>query len=259
MASDFDIQIDYYEVLQVHPKAEVAVIRSAYRAILRDLQNHPDLGGSHERAVVLNDAYRVLTDVQLRSRYDRAREELHRGNESKAEATPGQVSEYRYIVCPACGRRNRVPRVLGKAGARCGACRAQLMIQKAEETPGAQSQSNTLRLSKTLYQTLQTRGEIELRQDTAPRGGKITCRRCRRIWTAPVHCSAPHACPSCGATDWKSFRLFKCRLCGEEFTSSSLSRSAYLLFPGCPRCGRPHWHNGIESGPVSTLLRFFTK
>ena len=65
--------VDYYEVLQVHPTADVAVIKSAYRTIMRELQAHPDLGGDEEKAKVLNEAHRVLTDPDLRTEYDTGR------------------------------------------------------------------------------------------------------------------------------------------------------------------------------------------
>ena len=36
---------DYYEILQVHPKASPAVIKKAYRTLLMEMGHHPDLGG----------------------------------------------------------------------------------------------------------------------------------------------------------------------------------------------------------------------
>jgi len=57
----------------VHPTADVAVIKSAYRTIMRELQAHPDLGGDEEQAKVVNEAHRVLTDPDLRTAYDATR------------------------------------------------------------------------------------------------------------------------------------------------------------------------------------------
>src|SRR5437667_6023983 len=65
--------VDYYEVLQVHPTADVAVIKSAYRTIMRELQAHPDLGGDEEKATVLNEAHRVLSAPELRAECDAVR------------------------------------------------------------------------------------------------------------------------------------------------------------------------------------------
>jgi curved DNA-binding protein CbpA len=63
---------DYYEVLQVHPRAESEVIRAAYRTLAR--KYHPDVeGGSSARMIALNDAWDVLGDPVRRAAYDAAR------------------------------------------------------------------------------------------------------------------------------------------------------------------------------------------
>lgn len=62
---------DYYELLQVHPKAGIDVIKKAYYTLMQ--QNHPDKGGSEELAKKINEAYRVLTDNDLRKEYDQDR------------------------------------------------------------------------------------------------------------------------------------------------------------------------------------------
>jgi len=59
---------DLYEVLQVHRRAEVDVIRAAYRALAR--KHHPDFGGDGARMVAINDAWRVLSDPDARAAYD---------------------------------------------------------------------------------------------------------------------------------------------------------------------------------------------
>ncbi len=64
--SDF---IDYYEVLQVHRKAEPEVIAKAYRALM--LKYHPDQSGKDgERARLINEAYEVLSEPRKRAEYD---------------------------------------------------------------------------------------------------------------------------------------------------------------------------------------------
>jgi len=59
---------DLYEVLQVHRRAELDVIRAAYRALART--HHPDFGGDSARMVAINDAWRVLGDHDARAAYD---------------------------------------------------------------------------------------------------------------------------------------------------------------------------------------------
>ena len=62
---------DYYEVLQVHPRAEPEVIRAAHRILAR--KYHPDHGGDARRMMVLNDAWDVLGDPVRRAAYDASR------------------------------------------------------------------------------------------------------------------------------------------------------------------------------------------
>jgi curved DNA-binding protein CbpA len=62
---------DYYEVLQVSPRAEADVIRAAYRTLAR--KYHPDHGGDARRMIALNDAWDVLGDPDRRAAYDASR------------------------------------------------------------------------------------------------------------------------------------------------------------------------------------------
>lgn len=62
---------DYYQILQISPKADPAIVKAAYYTILKTLRKHPDLGGSHEEAASLNEAYEVLSDPVKRQNYDR--------------------------------------------------------------------------------------------------------------------------------------------------------------------------------------------
>jgi hypothetical protein len=62
----------HYEVLGVARTARVEDIRQAYRALARE--HHPDRHGGRTTAemVRINEAWRVLSDVQRRQRYDDA-------------------------------------------------------------------------------------------------------------------------------------------------------------------------------------------
>ncbi|HEX8969717.1 MAG TPA: J domain-containing protein [Chloroflexota bacterium] len=66
--------VDYYELLEVSPRASQPVIQAAYRVLAR--QSHPDAypgetSASAERRIrQLNAAYQVLSDGELRARYD---------------------------------------------------------------------------------------------------------------------------------------------------------------------------------------------
>lgn len=62
---------DLYELLQVSPRASLAVIQAAYRVLARTY--HPDVSASPETARMmrcLNAAYDVLSDPKRRARYD---------------------------------------------------------------------------------------------------------------------------------------------------------------------------------------------
>lgn len=61
---------NYYRVLYVQPEAPTEVIKASYRALMGTLRRHPDLGGDHEQAALLNEAYAVLTDPARRADYD---------------------------------------------------------------------------------------------------------------------------------------------------------------------------------------------
>jgi DnaJ-domain-containing protein 1 len=60
---------DYYEVLEVSPRARPVVIEKAYRALMHEC--HPDLGGDPRKAQLINEAYEVLKDPAERRRFDR--------------------------------------------------------------------------------------------------------------------------------------------------------------------------------------------
>lgn len=62
---------DYYELLQVHPKAGVEVIKKAYYTLMQ--QNHPDKGGDHAIAQKINEAYETLIDPKKRKDFDTER------------------------------------------------------------------------------------------------------------------------------------------------------------------------------------------
>jgi hypothetical protein len=61
---------DYYQILHVREDAPTAVIRSSYRAMMQRMKLHPDLGGDHDGAALLNEAYGILSDPTRRAAYD---------------------------------------------------------------------------------------------------------------------------------------------------------------------------------------------
>jgi hypothetical protein len=90
---------NYYRILQVQPDAPSEIIQASYRTMMRELRQHPDLGGSTAEAALLNEAYEVLSDRKRRTAYD---DELFRrytklaGNKTKTPVVP--------VFCPVCRR-----------------------------------------------------------------------------------------------------------------------------------------------------------
>jgi curved DNA-binding protein CbpA len=61
---------NYYRILHVQPEAPMEVIKASYRSMMTKMRLHPDLGGDHETAVLINAAYAVLGDPRRRQQYD---------------------------------------------------------------------------------------------------------------------------------------------------------------------------------------------
>lgn len=66
-----DNRRNYYRILQVQPDAPYAIIRTSYLTLLHKLKQHPDLGGDHWNAKVLNEAFQTLSDERKRTEYDK--------------------------------------------------------------------------------------------------------------------------------------------------------------------------------------------
>ncbi len=69
-----DDRPDYYRILHVAPDAPEAIIKSSYRTLMQRLKKHPDLGGDHDAAALINEAHAALTDPEKRADYDRKRQ-----------------------------------------------------------------------------------------------------------------------------------------------------------------------------------------
>jgi len=81
---------NYYRILHVQRDAPLEVIKSSYRTLMQRLKMHPDLGGDHWNAALINEAYQVLTDPEKRAAYDRTLPELRRGDKAAAGAGPAE-------------------------------------------------------------------------------------------------------------------------------------------------------------------------
>jgi curved DNA-binding protein CbpA len=99
---------NYYRVLHVEPDAPKAVVQASYRALMQRLKMHPDLGGDHDEAALINEAYAVLSDPARRAAYDLTLEDAaeRRRHEPAATAsgtTPSPPRESTPVsTCPFC-------------------------------------------------------------------------------------------------------------------------------------------------------------
>ncbi len=92
---EFGMDTDYYAVLGLDRDAGLAAIRESYRRLMQSSRIHPDLGGDTREAALINKAYRVLSNAELRDEYD-ARltilERVAQGFEPEAPPTVAQAA-----------------------------------------------------------------------------------------------------------------------------------------------------------------------
>jgi hypothetical protein len=121
-----DNRRNYYRILHVQPDAPEEIIRSSYRTLMQRLRAHPDLGGDHWNASLINEAYRVLTDASQRAAYDAQYRERYRKSAPAAPAAEDTIyTASARIGCFFCG----TPPANGKALTAedtCQGCRSPL-------------------------------------------------------------------------------------------------------------------------------------
>ena len=143
---------NFYRILHVQPEAPLEIIKASYRSLMSKLKAHPDLGGDHEAAVLINQAYAVLSHPEKRRQYDEslrstsARAPAARPAPAAAAARPRRAESYSepgkqprqapvFTHCPFCRTEIGSTR---RPGARCGACASPLEL--ALPMPGARMQ-----------------------------------------------------------------------------------------------------------------------
>ena len=62
---------NYYRILHIQQDAPVEIIKASYRTCMQKLRAHPDLGGDHWNAALLNEALTVLSNPEKRRKYDK--------------------------------------------------------------------------------------------------------------------------------------------------------------------------------------------
>lgn len=119
--------INYYAILQVDPRADRAVIQSAYRTLMKDLRKHPDFGGDIKEAQLINEAYEHLSDPAKKRVFDNRMRYWQSKNSSS--------HRIKYVRCEECNTLNRVADgTQNRTGsARCGKCRSGLFTGVSRE------------------------------------------------------------------------------------------------------------------------------
>jgi len=166
---------NYYRILQVQPDAPPEIIRASYRTLMRELKQHPDLGGELWNAMMLNEAYTILSDNNRRDEYDR---ELYETYLIKTISTKSRSGKHPLPVkCPSCQRPLARE---AKPGNRCPACIRSGMSDHVVKTSCKYHRRSVARMRKT--------GEIEFRSswsqkskdakmlDISPGGIRFVCR-----------------------------------------------------------------------------------
>ena len=91
------MDLDYYAVLGVPPEVDIEALKQAYR--IQAFECHPDCGGSHERMVLVNEAWAILSNPMTRRHYDSARSNrsdyvAQRSVREDAQAARQKAQEY---------------------------------------------------------------------------------------------------------------------------------------------------------------------
>lgn len=129
---------NYYRLLHVQADAPAEVIKAAYRALMA--VHHPDVGGNHAVASLLNEAYSVLSDSERRATYDLRRAERP-GAKGRAASTPPPKRG-----CLVCGLA--LPPVV-RVETRCSRCQAPLCAVRRLDDPAIRAERRTMpRVSK---------------------------------------------------------------------------------------------------------------
>jgi len=144
---------NYYRLLHVQADAPPEVIKASYRALMT--LHHPDVGGDHEVAALLNEAFSVLSNAERRAAYDvkRAAKAAQGGpatrapNGSATNARGGESADSATRAgCAFC--HLPLPAVIQKAS-RCTRCRAPLASVRRPGDPARHAERRAMpRVSK---------------------------------------------------------------------------------------------------------------
>lgn len=146
---------DYYRLFHVQPDAPAEIIRASHRTLMQSLRMHPDLGGDHAQAVLLNEALEVLTNPASRAEYDRTRVDTGRPSDAAPGTTPAPpgttTAPTSRHTCGFCGATAATATV-ERPDSTCHACGSALFLARTHED-GERSRRAIERLPRNMPMT----------------------------------------------------------------------------------------------------------
>ena len=112
---------NFYRILGVQSDAPVEVVKASYRTIMHRLKMHPDLGGDHEQAALINEAFATLSNPLKRAEYDRRLGPVEDEREPQPPATSSSPSLRPAVTHPAVAAWTAAP---ASQPPICGFCHA---------------------------------------------------------------------------------------------------------------------------------------
>lgn len=174
---------NYYIILRVQQNASIDAIKASYRTLMVTMKMHPDLGGDHDVAAQINEAYEVLKDASKRAKYDRmyllqrlqiaqmaAREREQRtAGIAAARATAASAKKQNSAPragdgngghCPFCA--SELPKLILQ-DTRCARCRSPLYAPPKPGSFGRElfGRRATPRIAKSHFATVQPTGQAQ--------------------------------------------------------------------------------------------------
>jgi curved DNA-binding protein CbpA len=165
---------NYYRILQVQPDAPMEIINSCYRTLMHKLRHHPDLGGDHWNASIINAAYETLSDPRRRAEYDRKLFEHYVKIPPRKKDT--KKKPFISIFCPFCKRPLACK---AKPGENCPTCRSPLQSSHDIEALNRNCRRSIDRMKKSgsilYYSHWPQRGQEADILDLSPGGIRFIC------------------------------------------------------------------------------------
>jgi hypothetical protein len=162
---------NYYRLLQVQPDAPIEVIRASYHTLMRELKQHPDLGGSSSDAALLNEAYSTLRNPALRAEYDRKLFQRYTKQSllTHAFAYPTHTTQ----LCPFC--KAELTRQ-AHPGQTCSTCQSPLRPEGGAAVQDRRALARIKRNDRIYYWSQWPQEAQEARMtDISPKGMRLLC------------------------------------------------------------------------------------